>query len=54
MNESDLIGKTIKAIDIDGYGLLITFSDGTILEYDASDGGYSCWGITEPGKEYEE
>ena len=46
MNEEDLIGKTIKEIDINGYGVEILFTDGTEFAYDASDAGYSCWNIS--------
>lgn len=46
MTEKDLTGKTIKKIDIDGYGVKIRFTDGTEFVYNASDGGYSCWGIS--------
>ena len=45
MNEKDLIGKTIEEIDLDGFGIKITFTDGTILTYWSSDGGYSLWDI---------
>ena len=45
MNEKDLIGKTIKKIDIDGYGIEIYFTDGTEFLYNASDAGYSTWDI---------
>lgn len=46
MNEKDLIGKTIKSIEVDGYGIEMRFTDGTVFVYSASDGGYSCWDIT--------
>lgn len=46
MTEKDLIGKTIESIEINGYGIEMRFTDGTVFEYDASDGGYSNWGIT--------
>lgn len=48
INETEkLIGKTISKIEIDGYGVYIKFTDDTELEYSASDGGYSSWGIIE-------
>jgi len=50
MNEKDLIGKTIEKIDIDGYGVEIRFTDGTVFEYSASDGGYSYWDISKVGE----
>ena len=44
--EKDLfIGKRIKDIDINGFGIFIVLGDGTELYYDASDGGYSYWEI---------
>lgn len=49
MSETDLIGKTITEISIDGYGVLMTVDDGTTLYYDASDGGYSAWEIYRKG-----
>ena len=45
MTEEDLIGKTIKSVEIYGYGIEMRFTDGTIFEYCASDGGYSNWDI---------
>ena len=46
MTEKDLIGKIIKSVEINGYGIEMRFTDGTVFVYDASDGGYSCWDIT--------
>ena len=40
-----LIGKTIKRADISGYAMVLEFEDGSRLDYDASDGGYSSWGM---------
>ena len=45
MDEKDLIGKTIEEIDLDGFGIKITFTDGTILTYVSSDDGFSLWDI---------
>ena len=45
MNEQDLKGKTIKYIRVDGFEVYIEFEDGTIFEYEASDGGYSSWEV---------
>ena len=45
MSEKDLIGKTIKSIDVDGFGMEIVFTDGTKFVYSATDGGYSNWDI---------
>lgn len=42
-----LKGKTIKRADVTGHGVNIVFEDGTIFDYSASDGGYSCWDIKE-------
>ena len=51
MDEKDLIGKTIKTIDVDGFSAEILFTDGTKFVYDASDGGYSYWEILKDGEE---
>ena len=40
-----LTGKTIERADVDGEGMTITFTDGTVFDYYASDGGYSTWGF---------
>ena len=46
-----LIGKTIKEADIDGFGVYLTFNDGSMFEYDASDGGYSHYAYCESPQE---
>jgi hypothetical protein len=38
-----MTGKIIKSFEVDGFGVRISFTDGTYFEYDASDGGYSTW-----------
>lgn len=43
-----LIGKKIRAPELDGHYVRLTCTDGTVLKYKASDGGYSCWGVTLP------
>ena len=48
MEDKELIGKTIKSIDVDGFGVDIVFTDGTEFVYGASDGGYSSWDIIKP------
>ena len=40
-----LAGKTIESADVNGHGVTLKFTDGTRFDYDASDGGYSSWGI---------
>lgn len=45
--KKDLINKTISEVEIDGFGIRITTTDGLILDYEASDGGYSLWDIFE-------
>lgn len=45
LDESILIGKTIAKIDVDGFDVNIVFTDGTVFEYESSDGGYSMWNI---------
>lgn len=44
-NDEKLIGKTIVYAEIGGYGIKLKFSDGSILDYSSSSGGYSCWEI---------
>ena len=51
MGELNLIGKTIKSIDVTGYGIVIITKDGYRFEYDASDGGYSSWDCYRNGEE---
>ena len=38
-----LSGRTIKEARVTGYGIDLVLDDGSVFEYDASDGGYSCW-----------
>ena len=40
-----LAGKTIRKAAVSGGGVVLEFEDGTNLNYEASDGGYSCWGL---------
>lgn len=39
------INKKIKDIYVDGFGIELVLEDGTKLEYNATDGGYSSWGV---------
>lgn len=41
--EKELIGKTITYAIVNGYEVFLIFNDNTILDYEASDGGYSCY-----------
>ena len=45
MNYKILIGKTIKEVEVNGYGITLVTTDGIRLVYNASDGGYSSWVI---------
>lgn len=45
--QEQLIGKTISSAEVDGFGLNLKFTDGTELNYNATDGGYSTFDITE-------
>lgn len=45
MDEQILVGKTVAKIEVDGFDVEITFTDGTVFWYSASDGGYSNWDI---------
>lgn len=42
-NDKELIGKKIKDIQVDGFGIEIVLDDNTVFMYYASDGGYSSW-----------
>ena len=46
----DMVGKTIQSIKVDGYCVKMTLNDGTVFDYSASDGEYSCWHITKGAK----
>lgn len=50
MEKKSLIGKTIEAIELDGYGVQLQFTDGSRFVYDASDGGYSTYAFYEKGE----
>ena len=41
--EKELIGKTITNAIVNGYEVVLIFDDNTILDYNASDGGYSYY-----------
>lgn len=43
--ENSFIGKTVSYSYIDGYGIEIGFTDGTVFTYVSTDGGYSGWEI---------
>ena len=53
MQEKDLIGKTLANIEIDGFGVEMLFTDGTMFIYDSSDGGYSTWTISKQKTEHD-
>lgn len=53
MKYNTLIGKTVVWAEIDGFSLRIKFSDGRILDYSASDNGYSCWALVDGAKQTE-
>lgn len=46
-DNTELIGKTIVYAEIGGYGVKLAFSDGSILDYNSSSDGDSCWEIIE-------
>lgn len=52
-DDKELIGKTIVCAEIGGYGLRLKFSDGSILDYSSSSGGYSCWELIDDAKQAE-
>lgn len=37
--------KIIKSAKVDGFGMILEFTDGSKFEYEASDGGYSLFQI---------
>lgn len=49
--EERLVGKTIINAEVDGFGMTLTFDDGRIFSYSASDGGYSCYGFDDENEE---
>lgn len=40
-----LTGKTIMEAHVDGFGIELKLSDGSVFTYSASDAGYSSWEI---------
>lgn len=45
-----LVGKTIKTVEeLNGYDVYLYFTDGSRFGYNASDGGYSTYGLYEKG-----
>ena len=53
MKYRKLIGKTVVSAEINGFGVTIKFSDGSILDYSSSDNGYSSWEIIDGTKQAE-
>ena len=49
----ELQGKKVRSVGVDGFGVAIIFTDGTVFEYNASDGGCSTWEITEAEYDYD-
>ena len=45
--QAKLKGKTIKSADVNGHRVFLIFTDGSQFNYDASDGGYSCFSFYE-------
>ena len=45
-----LLGKTVMSADVNGFGMRIKFTDGTVFDYSASDDGYSCWSVERNGR----
>lgn len=41
--DKKLKGKTIVEAEVTGYDITLKFNDGSVFEYNASDGGYSVW-----------
>lgn len=51
--DKKIVGKTIKKAKVDGGDVILEFTDGEVFEYNASDGGYSCFELYKKG-EYRE
>lgn len=49
--EKKMIGKTIVAAAVSGYGMTLVFDDGKIFSYSASDGGHSSYGFDDEDEE---
>ena len=45
LDESCMVGKRIKHIEVGGFGVLIVLEDGTIFDYRSRSGGESYWDI---------
>lgn len=45
-----LLGKTVMSADVNGFGMRIKFTDGTVFDYSASGDGYSCWSVERNGR----
>ncbi|MBQ1294311.1 MAG: hypothetical protein IIY21_09745 [Clostridiales bacterium] len=45
-----LENKKIIEAEVTGSGVSLKFADGTIFNYLASDGGYSCWEVLKEGE----
>lgn len=43
--ETIMNGARILETEIDGYGIKLVLDNGYVLNYDATDGGYSSWTI---------
>ena len=43
--EKQLTGRKIVKASVDGFSVELTLDDGSVFEYDASDGGYSLYEI---------
>lgn len=46
-----LISKTVMSADVNSHAVRIRFTDGTVFDYSASDGGYSCWSVQKNGRQ---
>lgn len=52
--DNRLVGRTIETAEVDGHGMRIFFTDGSVFHYAASDGGYSDYDLFESIEEYME
>lgn len=49
LDESCMIGKRIKHIEVGGFGVFIVLEDGTIFDYNSLSEGDSYWDIYREG-----
>lgn len=51
--ENALVARKILKAEVDGFGVRLVLDNGTIFDYDASDGGCSLWEIVKEDEKKE-